>query len=117
MTTQYTGSNRLPGIVGLAVGAALILAVTLFVGVAIAGHAEEKYCTPEFKGVLQRVIHACGLSGGESRRGCQPADVKTFASIDDKDFNALFTPLKDRGAVIMFDDAADKLDPLATKLL
>src|ERR1700710_754083 len=58
---------------------------------AIANDAEAKYCTPAFKTVLDRVLHACGLMGSESRRGCQPADVKTLASISDEDFNALFT--------------------------
>lgn len=85
--------------------------------VAVADDTEAKYCTPAFKQVLQRVLNACGLVGGESRRGCQPADVKTFASISDDDFNALFTPLKDRGAVIMFDEGKDDLDAAAKKLL
>jgi outer membrane protein OmpA-like peptidoglycan-associated protein len=43
--------------------------------------------------------------------------VKTFASISDADFNALFTPLKDRGAVVLFDEGEDKLDDKAKKLL
>jgi outer membrane protein OmpA-like peptidoglycan-associated protein len=86
-------------------------------GVAVADDAEAPYCTPAFKQVLQRVLNACGLVGAEQRRGCQPADVKTFASITDDDFNALFTPLKDRGAVLMFDDNSDVLDPDAKKLL
>ena len=85
--------------------------------VAVADDAEAPYCTPAFKQVLQRVLNACGLVGTEQRRGCQPADVKTFASISDDDFNALFTPLKDRGAVLMFDDASDVLDEGAKKLL
>ena len=85
--------------------------------VAIADHTEASYCTPQFKTVLQRVLNACGLVGQESRRGCQPADVKTFASISDDDFNALFTPLEKRGAIVMFDDASEKLDEGAKKLL
>jgi outer membrane protein OmpA-like peptidoglycan-associated protein len=85
--------------------------------VAVADDAEVAYCTPEFKEVLQRVINACGLVGTEQRRGCQPADVKTFASISDDDFNKLFTPLKDRGAVLMFDEGSDALDDGAKKLL
>jgi outer membrane protein OmpA-like peptidoglycan-associated protein len=85
--------------------------------VAIANDAEAAYCTPAFKTVLQRVIHACGLVGGESRRGCQPADVKTLASISDDDFNALFTPLRNRGAVIMFDDGVDTLDDGGKKVI
>jgi outer membrane protein OmpA-like peptidoglycan-associated protein len=85
--------------------------------VAVADDAEVAYCTPEFKQVLQRVINACGLVGTEQRRGCQPADVKTFASINDDDFNKLFTPLKDRGAVLMFDEGSDVLDDGAAKLL
>jgi outer membrane protein OmpA-like peptidoglycan-associated protein len=121
---------------GLGVGALLLALVLLFVRVSVAGaserlerpeaqkpqvavadDAEEKYCTPQFKQVLQRVLNACGLVGGEARRGCQPADVKTLASIDDADFNALFSPLRERGAVLMFDENQDKLDPSATKLL
>jgi outer membrane protein OmpA-like peptidoglycan-associated protein len=85
--------------------------------VAVANDAEASYCTPAFKTVLQRVINACGLAGAESRRGCQPADVKTLASISDADFNALFTPLKTRGGVVMFDDNSEKLDDAGKKLI
>lgn len=85
--------------------------------VAVADHAEVPYCTPRFKQVLERVLHSCGLAGGENRRGCKPADVKTFASISDSDFNELFTPLKERGGVVLFDTAKDELDAEAKKLL
>jgi len=85
--------------------------------VAVAGHAEVAYCTPRFKQVLERVLHSCGLAGSDARRGCKPADVKTFASISDEDFNELFTPLKDRGAVIMYDMGKEELDDRAKKLL
>ena len=125
------------GVVGLAVGCAVLAASAITVHgqvrgaaerlktgqtlekpkVAIANDAEASYCTPAFKEVLARVIHACGLVGGDSRRGCQPADVKTLASISDEDFNALFTPLKSRGAVIMFDDGQDKLDDQAKQII
>jgi outer membrane protein OmpA-like peptidoglycan-associated protein len=124
-------------LVGGAVGVALVLVAAIAVGsmvhgakerlehpqkeltqtVAVADDAEEPYCTPAFKQVLQRVLNACGLVGEGERRGCQPADVKTFASISDDDFNALFTPLKERGAVIMFDENSDKLDDGGKKLL
>jgi outer membrane protein OmpA-like peptidoglycan-associated protein len=86
-------------------------------GIATADDAEAAYCTPEFKKVLARVIHACGLAGSGGRRGCKPADVKSLASISDDDFNALFTPLKQRGAVIMFDDNSDKLDEPGKKII
>ncbi len=85
--------------------------------VAIADHAEAPYCTAQFKQVLERVLHSCGLVEGQARRGCKPADVKTFASISDSDFNELFTPLKDRGAVILFDEGMQDLDDGAKKLL
>ncbi len=85
--------------------------------VAVAQQAEVAYCTPAFKQVLERVLHSCGLAEEGSRRGCKPSDVKTFASISDGDFNALFTPLKDRGGVLLFDNAADELDDSAKKLL
>lgn len=86
-------------------------------GVAIAAQAEVAYCTPEFKQVLERVLHSCGLDAATSRRGCQPSDIKSLASITDDDFNALFTPLKDRGAVLLFDNAKDELDGTAKALL
>ncbi|HEY3494010.1 MAG TPA: hypothetical protein VGK73_04960 [Polyangiaceae bacterium] len=85
--------------------------------VAVADQAEVAYCTPRFKEVLERVLHSCGLAQDETRRGCKPADVKTFASISDADFNELFTPLKDRGAVILFDEGMQDLDDGAKKML
>lgn len=84
---------------------------------AVADHTEASYCTPQFKGVLKRVLDACGLVGQEERRGCQPADVKTFAEISDADFVALFTPLVERGSIVMFDDNSDKIDDGAKKLI
>lgn len=85
--------------------------------VPIADHTEEAYCTPEFKKVLARVVDACGLSGQDARRGCEPVDVRNFASINDEDFNALFHPLVERGGIILFDDNSEKLDPGAEKLI
>lgn len=85
--------------------------------VAVAQHAEVAYCTPRFKQVLERVLHSCGLATGEARRGCKPADVKTFASINDEDFNELFTPLEKRGGVLMFDEGKHELDEASKKLL
>jgi outer membrane protein OmpA-like peptidoglycan-associated protein len=130
------GLAGLAGAVGAAGGVALLVTVTLgvklWVGsaterlehpaaekakVAIADQAEVAYCTPRFKEVLERVLHSCGLAQDETRRGCKPADVKTFASISDADFNELFTPLKDRGAVILFDEGMQDLDEGAKKLL
>lgn len=85
--------------------------------VAVADQAEVPYCTPRFKEVLERVLHSCGLAADETRRGCKPADVKTFASISDDDFNELFTPLEDRGGVIQFDEGIHELDEAGAKLL
>jgi outer membrane protein OmpA-like peptidoglycan-associated protein len=84
---------------------------------AVADHTDAPYCTPQFKSVLARVVDACGLVGQDARRGCEPVDVKSFASITDEDFNALFHPLVERGAIIMFDDNGDKLDDSAKKLI
>jgi len=131
-----SGAGGLAGVIGASGGAVLLLAATLgvkiWVGsaterlehpaetkakVAIADQAEVAYCTPRFKEVLERVLHSCGLAQDETRRGCKPADVKTFASISDADFNELFTPLKDRGAVILFDEGMQDLDEGAKKLL
>jgi outer membrane protein OmpA-like peptidoglycan-associated protein len=128
--TQTDPKRLVPVVAGTATAALGLVAVTLMVGgsvlaagrrlqhpVAVAAQSEVGYCTPRFKQVLERVLHSCGLKGGEDRRGCKPADVKTFAAISDSDFNELFTPLKDRGAVIQFDNAKDELDPASKKLL
>jgi outer membrane protein OmpA-like peptidoglycan-associated protein len=129
--------NAGPTVAGLVVGAALTLGMLIRVhgavadakdrltspevnkpAIAIADQAEVGYCTPRFKEVLERVLHSCGLvSGASGRRGCQPADVKTFASISDADFNELFTPLKERGAVVLYDEGKDDLDEKAKKVL
>ncbi|MBN2192041.1 MAG: hypothetical protein JW751_04435 [Polyangiaceae bacterium] len=85
--------------------------------VAIADHAELPYCTPQFKKVLERVLHSCGLGDSSGRRGCKPTDVKTFAEINDDDFNALFRPLKDRGAVILFKTGKYELEEGAKRLV
>ena len=121
--------------IGLASGFLVLLAATLTVHatvrsarerlaiaaaptkVAVAANAEEAYCTPRFKEVLERVLHSCGLAEGEARRGCKPADVKTFASISGPDFNELFAPLRARGAVILFDTGKEDLDEAALRIL
>ena len=126
------------GIIGLAAGGAILAATAAGIAsqvgqasdrlekgvaaaekpkAAVADDANAPYCTPAFKEVLSRVLHACGLVGAQERRGCQPADVKTLAQISDGDFNALFTPLKDRGAVILFDEGSEKLDDGAKKMI
>jgi len=87
-------------------------------GVAIAAASDEGYCTPELKQILRRVLTSCGLvkSGGQ-QRGCQPADAKNVASMSGGDFNALFTPLSKRAAIVQFDQAQYELDANAVKLL
>jgi hypothetical protein len=85
--------------------------------VAVAQEAEVSYCTADFKAVLERVLHSCGLSTTTDRRGCKPADIKTFAAISDADFNSLFHPLRERGGVLMFDEGSDVLDEVGQKLL
>jgi outer membrane protein OmpA-like peptidoglycan-associated protein len=131
------GSARvLPALVGIAATVVMLLAVVIGVRssvasakqrlvepeaekpkVAVAAQAEVAYCTPRFKEVLERVLHSCGLATSEARRGCKPADVKTFASISDQDFNELFTPLKERGAVLRYDVGSHELDESSKKVL
>lgn len=84
--------------------------------VVIADDAEQPYCTPDFKKVLQRVLNACGLASS-GRRGCQPGEVQRLAELSDEDFNALFTPLKERGGVLLFDDGSEKLDEQSQALI
>lgn len=135
-TVEKTSSSPFAALVGSVVGVVAIVALLVSIrsavksagerlatpetdkpAVAIADQAEAAYCTPQFKQVLERVLHSCGLVEGQSRRGCKPADVKTFASISDDDFNALFKPLRARGGVILYDTGMEELDDGAKKLI
>ena len=87
--------------------------------VAVAAADERGYCTPQLKGVLRRVLTSCGLVGadGTAARGCQPANAKTVATMNDADFNHLFLPLADRAAIVQFDLDSDQLDAPDTSLI
>lgn len=85
--------------------------------VAVAAEANEAYCTPELKQILRRVLQSCGLIQGGGGRGCQPVEAKSIATMSDKDFNALFTPMSGRGGIIQFDQAGAVLDPQDTGLV
>jgi outer membrane protein OmpA-like peptidoglycan-associated protein len=136
VTTERTTPALLAPLLGVVVGigalGALLVAIQSTVAsaadrlehpdkpkpaIAKAADAEAAYCTPRFKEVLERVLHSCGLMAANSRRGCKPADVQSFASISDEDFNALFRPLKNRGGMVLFDTGAHELDDSARKLL
>lgn len=79
-------------------------------GVAIAAAADEGYCNGDLKKVLRRVLTSCGLIGSEGGRGCQPLQARNVATMEGTDFNALFRPMKDRGAIIEFDQGMVELD-------
>ena len=79
--------------------------------VAVAAAANEGYCSPELKRVLRRVLLSCGLmqeAGGG--RGCQPVQAASVATLAGDDFNALFTPMKERGGIIQFEQDERELD-------
>lgn len=78
--------------------------------VAIAQQANEDYCTPQLKQILRRVLTSCGLIGGAGGRGCQPVEARNVATMDDADFNALFVPMQERGAIVQYDQASGELD-------
>ncbi len=85
--------------------------------VAVAAEANEAYCTPELKQVLRRVLQSCGLLSSGGGRGCQPVDAKNVATMSGGDFNSLFLPMKDRGAIVQFDKESHDLDANATALI
>jgi outer membrane protein OmpA-like peptidoglycan-associated protein len=85
--------------------------------VAVAAEANESYCTPELKQVLRRVLQSCGLLASGGGRGCQPVDAKNVATMTGADFNALFLPMKDRGAIVQFDKKSGELDPNDSALI
>lgn len=85
--------------------------------VAVASASDEGYCTGDLKRVLRRVLTSCGLVKGGSQRGCQPLQAKSVAAMSGSDFNALFTPLAERAAIIQFDQDDAELDAAAQELL
>ena len=84
---------------------------------AIASAANEGYCSGELKKVLRRVLQSCGLLDTGAVRGCQPADVRTVATMSGNDFNALFRPMKHRGGIVQFNKGEATLDPTAVGLV
>ncbi len=86
-------------------------------GAAVARAADEGYCSTELKRVLRRVLTSCGLVKGGASRGCQPVEAKSVAALSGNDFNALFTPLADRAAILQFDQDSAELDIDAEHLL
>jgi len=77
---------------------------------AVAAEANEAYCTPALKQILRRVLQSCGLLSAGGGRGCQPADAKNVATMSGADFNALFLPMRDRGAIIQYEKKSGELD-------
>jgi len=77
---------------------------------AVAAEADESYCNGSLKQVLRRVLTSCGLIGGSGGRGCQPADAQQVATMAGDDFNALFLPMKERGAILQFERSSGALD-------
>jgi outer membrane protein OmpA-like peptidoglycan-associated protein len=84
--------------------------------VAVAAAADEAYCTPSLRRILRRVLESCGLLGSGQGRGCQPIEAKNVATMSGDDFNALFTPMKDRGGIIQFEVGKADLDESAREL-
>lgn len=85
--------------------------------VAVAAAANEDYCTPELQKILRRVLQSCGLLKSGGGRGCQPVEARQVATMSGSDFNALFTPMAGRGAIVQFDKDSAALDEADTKLI
>lgn len=85
--------------------------------VAVAEQANQSYCTPELKQILRRVLTSCGLLGGGGGRGCQPLEAKNVATMDGRDFNALFLPMQSRGGIVQFERASSELNEDAAALI
>jgi outer membrane protein OmpA-like peptidoglycan-associated protein len=69
------------------------------------------------KQILRRVLTSCGLIQGAGSRGCQPLQARQVAAMSGGDFNALFTPLAQRAAIIQFDLDNSDLDPAGMEIL
>ena len=82
----------------------------------VASASDVAYCNPELKRILRRVLLSCGLMTGGGR-GCQPVQAKNVATLSGAEFNALFTPMKDRGGIVQFEVDKTDLDPEDLKLI
>ncbi|MBN2804382.1 MAG: hypothetical protein JXR91_14900 [Deltaproteobacteria bacterium] len=87
------------------------VAVATPANIAVASQSNEAYCTPVLKKILRRVLQSCGLVNGRAGRGCQPMDARNLATMSGDDFNALFTPMNERGGIIQFEQGKSDLDP------
>ncbi len=85
--------------------------------VATASASDMGYCTGELKVILKRVLTSCGLVAGGTSRGCQPLQARQVAAMSGGDFNALFSPLAERAAILQFDKDSADLDDAAADLL
>ena len=85
--------------------------------VATASASDMGYCSGDLKLILKRVLTSCGLVAGGAARGCQPLQARQVASMSGGDFNALFSPLAERAAIIQFDKGSDEIDAAASDLL
>ena len=85
--------------------------------VATASASDMGYCSGDLKVILKRVLTSCGLAAGGSTRGCQPLQARQVASMSGGDFNALFSPLADRAAIIQFDKDSAELDAASAALV
>jgi hypothetical protein len=85
--------------------------------VATASASDMGYCSGDLKVILKRVLTSCGLATGGSTRGCQPLQARQVASMSGGDFNALFSPLADRAAIIQFDKDSAELDVASAALV
>lgn len=83
----------------------------------VASASDVGYCNPELKRILRRVLLSCGLVGGDAARGCQPVQARSVATMSGHDFNALFTPMKDRGGIVQFEKDKSDLDAADTGLV
>src|SRR5687768_6932844 len=83
----------------------------------VASAADEGYCSVGLKKVLRRVLQSCGLLGKDGSRGCQPLQAKNLATVSGADFNALFKPMRERGAIVQFDVEKAELDMDDEKVL
>jgi len=85
--------------------------------VATASASDMGYCSGDLKVILKRVLTSCGLVAGGTARGCQPLQARQVASMSGGDFNALFSPLAERAAIVQFDKDSADIDPVAAELL
>jgi hypothetical protein len=56
-------------------------------------------------------------ASGTTARGCEPVNAQQVATMSGDDFNALFSPMREHGGIVQFEQGESDLDDVDRKLI